>query len=95
MVCAWCRGRRWPTATPVNQVEPGAGTWPTWPIASGADLRLPPPPGPSDTQAALADLQTLAAQRDGATLDCIGYWDAGAPPYRWTQRTVKYVQDHN
>jgi membrane-associated phospholipid phosphatase len=83
------------TAAPASQVEPGAGTWPTWLLTSGAQLRLPPPPGPADTQAELADLQTMAAQRDGATLDRIAYWDAGAPPYRWTQRTVKYVQDHN
>ena len=83
------------TAAPAAQIEPNAGTWPTWLIASGEALRLPPPPGLSDTQAELANLQTLAAQRDGATLDRVGYWDAGAPPYRWTQRTVKYAQDHN
>ena len=83
------------TAAPVSQVEPNAGTWPTWLIASGKDVRLPPPPSAADTQAELADLQTLAAQRDTTMLDRIGYWDAGAPPYRWTQRTIKYVQDHN
>jgi membrane-associated phospholipid phosphatase len=83
------------TAAPAAQIEPSAGTWPTWLITSGEAQRLPPPPGPADTQAELADLQTLAVQRDGATLDRIGYWDAGAPPYRWTQRTVKYAQDHN
>ena len=26
------------------QAEPGAGAWPTWAIASGGQLRLPPPP---------------------------------------------------
>ena len=28
-----------------GQVEPKAGTWKTWVLASGSDLRLPPPPG--------------------------------------------------
>ena len=39
-------------------------------------------------------MQALAAQRDQASLDRISYWDSGAPPYRWIQRSVKYMQDH-
>jgi membrane-associated phospholipid phosphatase len=94
-VLAAATGSRPATAAPAAQVEPNAGTWPTWLIASGEALRLPPPPGDADTQAELADVQAIAAQRDAAALDRIGYWDAGAPPYRWTQRAVKYAQDHN
>ena len=33
-----------------GQVEPKAGTWKTWVLASGSDLRLPPPPGRAATQ---------------------------------------------
>jgi membrane-associated phospholipid phosphatase len=65
------------------QVEPGAGAWPTWIIASGAQLRLPPPPDRAATQAEMAELETLAAQRDASALDRVNYWDAGAPAYRW------------
>src|SRR5580700_3398133 len=31
------------------QVEPGAGQWKTWVIASGSALRLPPPPDAATT----------------------------------------------
>ena len=42
------------------QVEPKAGTWKTHVLTSGSELRLPPPPDPSATQAELAELRTLA-----------------------------------
>lgn len=78
-------------ATP-GPVEPAAGSWSTWILASGAELRLAPPPDMDGTPAELAELHDLAARRDTATLDRISYWDAGAPSYRWTQRAVKYTQ---
>jgi hypothetical protein len=61
-------------------------------LASGAELRLPAPPGEADTQAELGQLQAMAGQRDGAALDRVSYWDAGAPSYRWTERAVKHTQ---
>jgi PAP2 superfamily len=67
------------------QVEPKAGTWKTHVLTSGSELRLPPPPDASTTQAELAELRTLAAQRDAAARDQISYWDAGWPGYRWTE----------
>jgi PAP2 superfamily len=73
-------------------IEPGAGAWTTWLLASGDELRLPPPPGTTDTQAELVELQELAAHRDGAALDRISFWDASAPSYRWTQRAVTHTQ---
>jgi hypothetical protein len=73
-------------------IEPGAGTWPTWLLTSGDELRLGPPPDASETQAELGQLQELAQQRDRATLDRISYWDASAPSYRWTQRAIKHTQ---
>jgi hypothetical protein len=74
-------------------VEPGSGQWPTWLLTAGDELRLPPPVV-ANTPAELAEVQAVAAGRDGAMLERIRYWDAGAPPYRWTQRAVKYAQDH-
>jgi membrane-associated phospholipid phosphatase len=73
-------------------IEPGAGAWPTWVLASGSELRLAPPPGEAETQAELAELQALAARRDAAALDRISYWDAGAPPYRWTEQAIRHTQ---
>ena len=73
-------------------IDPNAGSWNTWVLASGSELRLAPPPDVAATQAEIADLQELATRRDAAMLDRIGYWNAGAPSYRWTERAVKYTQ---
>ena len=78
-------------ATPWS-VAPVAGSWSTWVLASGRELRLAPPPDEQATQAEIAQLRDLAARRDAATLDRISYWNAGAPSYRWTERAVKYTQ---
>jgi membrane-associated phospholipid phosphatase len=75
-------------------VEPNAGTWPTWLLDSGSELRPAAAPSDATTNAELSTVQALAGQRDKASLNRITYWDAGAPPYRWIQRTVTYMQDH-
>jgi membrane-associated phospholipid phosphatase len=66
-------------------IEPGAGAWATWALATGDQLRPPPPPDKRATRAELDELRALAAGRDGAALDQIAYWDAGAPGYRWNE----------
>jgi hypothetical protein len=76
-------------------IEPTAGSWGTWTLTSGSELRLAAPPDESATRAEIDELQTLASQRDAATLDRIGYWDTGAPPYRWTHFAAKYTQTKN
>ena len=68
--------------------EPGAGTWKTWVIASGRELRVPPPPDRAATEQELAELRQLAAKRDHASLDQIAYWDTGSPSYRWSEIAV-------
>ncbi|MBV9600674.1 MAG: vanadium-dependent haloperoxidase [Chloroflexi bacterium] len=75
-------------------IEPDAGAWPTWLLSSGSELRLSAPPGASDTRAELTQVRAVAAERDTAMTDRITYWDAGAPPYRWTQRAVAYAEQH-
>src|SRR4051794_4855514 len=65
-----------------DQVEPHAGTWQTWVLTSGSQLRLPPPPNKHDTKAELRELRALAAQRDATALDQIAFWNAGPPGYR-------------
>ncbi len=64
-------------------IEPNAGNWRTWVISSGRDYRVPPPPGPADTQAELRALAILIAKNDVQAEQQIAFWDAGAPAYRW------------
>jgi membrane-associated phospholipid phosphatase len=65
------------------QVEPTAGQWKTWVLASGSALRLGPPPASDVTATELEWVKSCVSQRDAATLAQIHYWDAGAPAYRW------------
>src|SRR5947209_11597677 len=69
------------------QVEPHAGQWKTWVIASGSAFRLPPPPDAVDSAAELQWVKSSVAARDQAALTQIRFWDAGAPGYRWMQLT--------
>lgn len=68
---------------PCARVEPGAGKWRTWVISSGRDYRVPPPPGPAETQSELRTLADLISQNDAQAQERISFWDAGAPTYRW------------
>ena len=70
-------------AQPDAPIEPNAGGWRTWIISSGRDYRVPPPPGPSDTQAELRALAGLISHNDAQAQQQIAFWDAGAPAYRW------------
>jgi membrane-associated phospholipid phosphatase len=67
------------------QIEPNAGTWNTWVLSAGDQLRPTAPPDEAGTQQELAELTALAAERDATALDRIAYWDAGSPGYRWNE----------
>jgi membrane-associated phospholipid phosphatase len=71
------------------QVEPQAGQWKTWIIASGSAYRLPAPPDSADTADELQWVKACATARNPATLARIHFWDAGAPGYRWMQLTAQ------
>jgi len=66
-----------------GQIEPNAGNWRTWVISSGRDYRVPPPPGPAETQAELRALADLISRNDAQAQEQIAFWNAGAPAYRW------------
>ena len=66
-------------------IEPGAGGWRTWVLASGKELRLAPPPDAQATATESRELRTLAGQRDAAALERIRYWDFWSPAYRWNE----------
>jgi hypothetical protein len=71
--------------TATGPIEPGAGGWRTWVLASGKELRLAPPPDAQATATELQELRTLAGQRDVATLERIRYWDFWSPAHRWNE----------
>lgn len=62
------------------QVEPRAGTWKTWFIASGKAYRLPPPPSYKEEVATVLSQQQAL---DPAGWQQVLYWNAGAPGYQW------------
>src|SRR5215831_8407812 len=69
-------------------IEPNAGKWKTWLIASGAELHTAPPPDGGVPGRELEELVQAAAKRDRAVLDLIAYWDTGAPSYRWSEIAI-------
>src|SRR5262245_61496243 len=64
-------------------IEPKAGTWKTWVVTSGKDLRVRPPP--DSTAAELKQLRELVAKNDAQAVAEIRFWDAGSPGYRWIE----------
>ena len=69
-------------------IEPNAGKWKTWLIASGAELHTAPPPDGGVAERELEELVQAGAKRDRAALDFIAYWDTGAPSYRWSEIAI-------
>jgi hypothetical protein len=60
-------------AEQARTAEPQAGTWKTWVIASGRQLRIPPPPDRAATEKELSELKQMAVTRDRAALDRVAY----------------------
>jgi membrane-associated phospholipid phosphatase len=77
------------TSWTLAQLEPNAGTWQTWVLSSGQELRLAPPPDAATTESELEQLQSLAAVRDEAALELIHYWDTGSPGFRWNELALQ------
>jgi hypothetical protein len=74
------------TTSLLAQLEPNAGNWKTWFIASGKDYRLQQPPSYKQEIAAV-----IAAQQhlDSAAKQQILFWNAGAPNLRWQEMMGK------
>jgi membrane-associated phospholipid phosphatase len=68
-------------------IEPTAGSWKTWALSSGSELRLPAPPSRAASQAELRQLQQLATER-AAAADQLAYWGSG-PAYRWNELALE------
>lgn len=75
-------------ARPRGPIEPAAGTWKTWALSSGSELRLPAPPRRAATQEELRQLRALAAQRPAAA-DQIARWAGNGPIYPWNELALE------
>jgi membrane-associated phospholipid phosphatase len=69
-------------------IEPKAGSWKTWVIASTEQFRSLPPPDRAATEKEADELARLATTRDRASLERVAYWDTGSPSYRWSEIAV-------
>src|SRR5438445_13409490 len=59
------------------QIEPNAGNWRTWVISSGRDYRVPPAPGPAQTQAELRSLALLMSHNNVPSTQQTEFWNPG------------------
>jgi membrane-associated phospholipid phosphatase len=82
-------------ASITGQIEPKAGTWQTWVLTSGSQLRLSAPPDKAATDGEIKQLKEMVAKRDAAALDQIAYWDTGSPSYRWNDIAVNEALKNN
>src|SRR5687767_2999331 len=80
------------TTAAAMMIEPEAGSWKTWILESGDQLRPEAPPDETASQDELAELQGMVADRDAVALDRISYWDAGSPGYRWNEIATQQTQ---
>jgi membrane-associated phospholipid phosphatase len=76
-----------------EQIEPRAGTWKTWILQSGRELRLPAPPNRAATDSEIAWLKTFMASADANALSQVNYWDAGSPGLRWLEIVTDRIRD--
>jgi membrane-associated phospholipid phosphatase len=74
--------------------EPRAGFWQTYVLTSGAEVSVPAPPErfSQQTQAELAELRTLQAQRTPEVQALIERWDA-RPAFRpWIEKQLELIR---
>jgi membrane-associated phospholipid phosphatase len=76
-------------------VEPNAGTWKTWLLSSGSQLRVAPPPDVATTRTELQQLKALISQRDASTQQQIQFWDVGSPAFRWNEIAITEALQRN
>ena len=85
LLAACATGTTKRSASSTGVVDPGAGTWRTWVLGSGRDLRLPAPPDAQATATELQQVRALAGQRDAVTLERVRRWDFWSPAHVWNE----------
>src|SRR4029434_3024309 len=78
-----------------DQIEPKAGTWKTWVIASGREFRVAEPPNEAATTAEIGEIKNITNKRDATANDLITYWNVGPPSYRWHEIALSEVMHNN
>src|ERR671918_238752 len=91
MLC--CSGLLAGGAFAQDQIEPRAGTWKTWILQSGRELRLPAAPNRGATEAEIAWLKSFMASADANARSQMNYWDAGSPGMRWIEIVTDRIRD--
>jgi hypothetical protein len=95
MLCASLAGLAPLRAQSTGPVEPNGGTWKTWVLANGSQLRLPPPPDAAATQNELGWLKLVQANLDDNLRGSVAYWDQGSPSYHWVQWLENHILNLN
>jgi hypothetical protein len=87
-----------PPGTSVQPVDPLAGTWKTWAIASGDQFRAPPPPayGSPRFLAEARELVRMQAHLTPEQMRIAKFWEGGRgtplPPGVWNEVAMAYVR---
>lgn len=81
------------SAQPSKMVEPNAGTWKTWALNSGSEMRLQAPPSEAITRDEVRWLKDFMKQDNPVIAQQTRYWNAGAPSYRWIELFSERLRD--
>jgi membrane-associated phospholipid phosphatase len=75
------------------QVEPSAGAWKTWVLASAREIPVAPP-SQEETAGELAWLKSFVAEArlSAESSKQMRIWTAGPPAYRWVERMVHLIE---
>ena len=79
-------------ASAETMIEPEAGSWKTWILESGDQLRPGGATGRDRDPRRVRQARGMVADRDAVALDRISYWDAGSPGYRWNEIATQQTQ---
>ena len=77
-----------------GQIEPNAGSWKTWVLKSGSELRLPVPNmDKNSTASEMASLKDFIAAsiRSPEAMRQLRYWTSGPPAYRWIELITSQI----
>ena len=88
-----------PPGSAARPVQPLGGTWRTWILRSGDEVRSPPPP-PYGSAEFREEAREVAAVRENLTAEqkrIAEFWAGGEgtelPPGRWIKVTLEYLRD--
>jgi membrane-associated phospholipid phosphatase len=81
------------TALGQGQIEPRAGTWKTWILSSGRELRAAPPGDAAATADEISWLKDFMAEAGSNERGQVAFWDTGSPGMRWLELVEERILD--